>query len=242
MVSYLIRNKISLLVCDMAGTVINEQGQIYKSLFNTLKDLNYTPSIDDLENWGGKEKRYILTQQIYKSVARGEYVPTDLTHMVDIAEEKLIEDLKDSYFSKSCVSLMDDELFNFFDCARMNGIRIALNTGYSKDFQREIINHFNLDSHIDDFISSEEVKYGRPYPYMIHELMARFDIRHPKHVAKVGDTKNDMKEGVNACCGINIGVLSGFESKDGLFESGADVVVNKITDLNKQDDLPVFLL
>ena len=109
-------------------------------------------------------------------------------------------------------------------------------------FQKEIINHFNLDSHIDDFISSEEVKYGRPYPYMIHELMTRFDIRHPKHVAKVGDTKNDMKEGVNARCGINIGVLSGFESKDRLFESGADVVVNKITDLNKHDDLPVFLL
>ncbi len=37
MVSYLIRNKISLMVCDMAGTVINEHGQIYKSLFNTLK-------------------------------------------------------------------------------------------------------------------------------------------------------------------------------------------------------------
>ena len=242
MVSYLIRNKISLLVCDMAGTVINEQGQIYKSLFNTLKDLNYNPNIDDLQNWGGKEKRHILTQQIYKSVSMGEYVPADLTDMVDIAEEKLIEDLKDSYFNKSGVSLMDDELFNFFDCARINGIRIALNTGYPKEFQKEIINHFNLDLHVDDFISSEEVKYGRPYPYMIHELMSRFDIRHPKHVAKVGDTKNDMKEGVNACCGINIGVLSGFHSKSDLFYSGAHVVVNKITDLNQHDDLPVFLL
>ena len=86
-----------------------------------------------------------------------ENMPADLTHMVDIAEEKLLEDLKDSYFNKSGVSLMDDELFNFFDCARMNGIRIVWGTGYSKEFQKEIINHFNLDSHIDDFISSEEV-------------------------------------------------------------------------------------
>jgi phosphonatase-like hydrolase len=242
MVSYLIRNKISLLVCDMAGTVINEKGQIYKSLFNTLKDLNYNPSIDDMESWGGKEKRHILTQQIYKSISRGEYVPADFTHMVDIAEEKLIEDLKDNYFNKPGISLVDDELFNFFDCARINGIKIVLNTGYSKEFQQEIVNHFNFDLHVDDFISSEEVKYGRPYPYMIHELMTRFDIQNPKHVAKVGDTKNDMKEGVNACCGINIGVLSGLENKNALFESGADVVVNKITDLNQEDDLPVFLL
>lgn len=242
MVSYLIRNKISLLVCDMAGTVINEQGQIYRSLFNTLKDLGYNPDINDLENWGGKEKRQILTQEIFKSTSMGEYIPSDLIQKVDEAEEKLIEDLKYNYFNKSCVSLMDDELFDFFDCARINGIRIALNTGYSKEFQREIVNHFNLDLHVDDFISSEEVKYGRPYPYMIHTLMSRFDIRHPKHVAKVGDTKNDMKEGVNACCGINIGVLTGFDSMDNLLDSGADVIVNKITDLNREDELPVFLL
>ena len=34
--SMLLRNKITLLVCDMAGTVINEQGIIYKSIGNTL--------------------------------------------------------------------------------------------------------------------------------------------------------------------------------------------------------------
>lgn len=242
MVSYLIRNNISLLVCDMAGTVINEHGQIYKSLFNTLKDLGYNPNINEIKNWGGKHKRQVLTQEIYKTVARGEYIPVDLMYKVDEAEEKLIEDLRDNYFNKSGISLVDDSLFNFFDCARINGIKIALNTGYPKDFQKEIINHFNLDLHVDDFISSEEVKYGRPYPYMIHELMNRFDIQNPIHIAKVGDTKNDMKEGVNACCGINIGVLSGFENKNALFESGADVVVNKITDLNQEDDLPVFLL
>jgi len=242
MVSYLIRNKISLLVCDMAGTVINEHGQIYRSLFNTLKDLGYNPNINQIETWGGKHKRQVLTEEIYNTLASGEYIPADFMNKVDEAEEKLIEDLKDNYFNKSGISLVDDELFNFFDCARINGIRIALNTGYPKEFQKEIINHFNLDLHIDDFISSEEVKYGRPYPYMIHELMGRFDIQNPRHIAKVGDTKNDMKEGLNACCGINIGVLSGFESKDALFESGADVVVNKITDLNQVDDLPVFLL
>ena len=242
MVSYLIRNNISLLVCDMAGTVINEHGQVYKSLFNTLKKLGYNPDINELENWGGKHKRQILTQEIYKTVARGEYIPVDLMFKVDEAEEKLIEDLRDNYFNKSGISLVDDGLFNFFDCARINGIKIALNTGYPKDFQKEIINHFNLDLHVDDFISSEEVKYGRPYPYMIHELMSRFDIQNPRHIAKVGDTKNDMKEGANACCGINIGVLSGFENKNALFASGADVVVNKITDLNQEDDLPVFLL
>ena len=240
MVSYLIRNKISLLVCDMAGTVINEKGQIYKSLFNTLKDLNYNPSIDDMESWGGKEKRHILTQQIYKSISRGEYVPADFTHMVDIAEEKLIEDLKDNYFNKPGISLVDDELFNFFDCARINGIKIALNTGYNSKLQRRIIEHLDLKYCIDDYISSDMCRFGRPYPYMIHNLMERNSIYDVKNVAKVGDTINDMWEGKNAGVGLRIGVLSGAETRLKL-QPHADVVINKLTDL-KDDDLPVFLL
>ena len=140
------------------------------------------------------------------------------------------------------MELIDDNLYDFFACARINGIRIALNTGYSKEFQSQIIDHFKLDLYVDGFISSEEVKHGRPYPYMINNLMEEFDILHPKNIAKVGDTKNDMREGVNASCGIKIGVLSGFETKENILEAGADVVVNKITDLNDVDDVPVFLL
>lgn len=49
-----------------------------------------------------------------------------------------------------------------------------------------------------------------------------------------------MKEGRNAGCGLNIGVLSGKEDKKTLLKCG-DVVINKITDL-KNDDMPVFLL
>lgn len=60
------------------------------------------------------------------------------------------------------------------------------------------------------------------------------------NVAKIDDTLNDMKEGRNAGCGLDIGVLSGKEDKKTLLKCG-DVVINKITDL-KNDDMPVFLL
>ncbi len=53
-------------------------------------------------------------------------------------------------------------------------------------------------------------------------------------VAKIGDTQTDMLEGVNANCGLVIGVLSGHEKKDNLLSVGADVVVNKITDLDSE--------
>lgn len=242
MVSYLIRNRISLLVCDMAGTVINENGLVYKSLYDTLEMHGYTPHAKDIASWSGKEKKQVLYDEIYKKMLPVQGGEIDISWRVNAAESTLKNMLEDRYFNETNIELIDDNLYDFFACARINGIRIALNTGYSKEFQSQIIDHFKLDLYVDGFISSEEVKQGRPYPYMINNLMEEFDILHPKNIAKVGDTKNDMREGVNACCGIKIGVLSGFETKENLLEAGADVVVNKITDLNDVDDVPVFLL
>ena len=84
---------------------------------------------------------------------------------------------------------------------------------------------------IDDWISSEQVQKGRPHPYMIQELMKRHNIIDPSNVCKIGDTVNDMKEGKNANCGLVIGVLTGEGTRDELIYSGADIVIDKITDL-----------
>ena len=55
--------------------------------------------------------------------------------------------------------------------------KIALNTGYNKEIQNILIDKFNLNKCFDDYISSEEVKVGRPYPYMIYNLMERNNIK-----------------------------------------------------------------
>ena len=47
----LLRNNITLLVSDMAGTVINEKGLIYTSLKNTLKRMGYCVSDADMKSW-----------------------------------------------------------------------------------------------------------------------------------------------------------------------------------------------
>ena len=109
------------------------------------------------------------------------------------------------------------------------------------NFQEEMISHFNIGPHIDDYISSEEVSVGRPYPFMIYTLMERNYIISPKNVMKVGDTTNDIMEGINAGCGQTIGVLTGADKRQKLIDAGADAVIKKVTDL-KDCDLPVFLL
>ena len=96
-----------------------------------------------------------------------------------------------------------------------------------------------MTDYIDDFISSDDVKMGRPAPYMIHRLMERHDIMDVKNVAKVGDTRNDVLEGKNAGCGITIAVQTGAGTTKDFLE--ADMIVDKITNIDMVVDDGFFL-
>jgi phosphonatase-like hydrolase len=215
------------MVCDMAGTVINEGGLVYKTLYETLKGNSIPVRESDINDWHGKHKEEVINSMIDK------YLPDDM-HKGEIKSccfNAFDVNLNDAYFGKhSRISLIDPELPNFFQQLRLSGVKIALNTGYGRNFQKKIINHFNMNEYIDDFISSDDVRMGRPYPYMIHRIMERNDILSVKYVAKVGDTKNDILEGKNAGCGITIGVQTGAGTTKDLLE--ADLIVDKITNID----------
>ncbi len=54
-------------------------------------------------------------------------------------------------------------------------------------------------------------------------------------VAKAGDTERDIGEALNAGCGQVIGVLSGADGSDALENAGAQMIVDKITDVYAHD-------
>ena len=240
--SFFVRNKLSLMVCDMGGTIINEQGLVYSSLCKVLDNMGYEVNTKDVESWKGMDKREVLYNHINKIENHMIYDNYKETlKRVNEAENNLLLRLEKEYFKKNNIELIDDKLLDLFDGCRINGVKVALNTGYPKEFQERIIDYFNLGERIDTYISSEEVKMGRPYPYMIHNLMERCDIPSVKNVVKIGDTSKDMLEGKNAGCGLTIGVLSGGTNKERLVKDG-DLIINKITDLRNDNDVPVFLL
>ena len=69
---------------------------------------------------------------------------------------------------------------------------------------------------VDDVVSSDEVKSGRPHPDMIRELMRRAGVEDPAEVIKIGDTEVDIREGRNAGCLLSIGVTTGAFTREGL--------------------------
>ena len=154
-----------------------------------------------------------------------------INNLVDDAEEYLLDDLFDEYFNGNNIKLFPNTIPLFNDL-RMNNIKIGLNTGYPKCLQEKIIDGLKLHNHIDVYTSSSEFKHGRPYPYMIYDLMEKSGVGNFNEVIKVGDTKNDILEGINAGCGKSIGVLTGAGKKEEL-QKFTKYIVEDISDVSR---------
>lgn len=92
---------------------------------------------------------------------------------------------------------------------RRAGVKVALNTGFSRDIVEVILTRLGWAAAVDATVASDEVARGRPHPDMIRRLMGRLGVVDARRVAKVGDTVVDLEEGSAAGCGLVIGVTTG---------------------------------
>ncbi len=219
---------INMLVFDMAGTTINEKGIVYETLYDTMSNFGLNVSRNEIYKWHGLNKYEVLNNYLTNDKKVSDEINNCIREQL---YSNFDSNLKERYFTSSNLDLIDDNLPILFDKLRKKNIKIALNTGYSKEIQESIIKKLNMNEFIDDYISSEEVKYGRPYPYMIHKLMERNNILNSKNVIKFGDTNNDILEGINANCIASVGVLSGADSFKNL--KNANHIINSIMDIDE---------
>jgi phosphonatase-like hydrolase len=121
-----------------------------------------------------------------------------------------------------------------FAALRRAGIKIALNTGFSRPITRVLLDRLgwvSADPPIDATVTSDEVPRGRPFSDMIQNLMRRFGISDAARVAKVGDTPADLEEGINAGCGLVIGVTTGTHSRVQLERHPHTHLVDSVADI-----------
>lgn len=218
----LLFNNIKLIVFDMAGTTVNEGGIVYKTLLSTMKD--YGLNVSSMEHWWyGSNKKEVLNHYLNK-----ENIVCEKTQ--NKVHQLFFNNLHQEYFHSNQIKLIDENLPELFSNFQKNGIKIALNTGYNQEIQSKIIHKLHMNEFIDHYISSEEVLQGRPSPDMIHALMKQSQIIDPKQVMKVGDSPNDILEGLNAECKLTVGVLSGAGTKDTL--SKADKIMDSVMNIH----------
>ncbi|MBO9593491.1 MAG: phosphonatase-like hydrolase [Niabella sp.] len=221
-------SNIKMVVFDMAGTTVNENNLVYRTVLEVINDQGFNLTLDDVLLYGaGKEK--------YKAI-------TDvLAACTDVKDVRLVADKAFAAFKAALERAYDEQEIGtftgmelFFERLRSRGIIVALNTGYDRKTATKLISklHWREQCDFDVLITADDVEKGRPFPDMIRHAMKQFRITDPGHVLKAGDSVIDIEEGKNAGCGITVGVLSGAQTREQLEQAGPDYILNAVTELD----------
>ena len=225
---------IALVVFDIAGTTVSDNGNINDFFRKTFLNAGITDvdpyDVNDVMGYRKKEAIEIIVEK-YKPGFEKDHVFIDSIHedftKQMVAYYETCKDLQPLPFAEKVFQKLHD-----------NNIKVALNTGFTKIITAPILKRLGWDkaSFIDQIICSDEVPEGRPHPFMIEKLMERVNVTFPEDVAKIGDTRADIEEGLNAGCGMVIGITTGAFAKEDLIKYHPDYVIDSLQEL-----LPLIL-
>lgn len=215
---------VKMIICDMAGTIIQERGIVYQVLHKSIQRFDPKVTLSNLSRFHGYPKKEVINYFVKKSNVRNKESTLETSY------DWFKQTLHKEYRTNKGVTLIHPKLPWLLDDIRSQGIKVCLNTGYDKETKDLLIDRFDLDWVITDSISSDQVLFGRPEPYMIHKLANRHGIKNRYHIVKIGDTYTDIMEGHNAET-RTIGVLTGADTQCVLELANPTRILNSIMDI-----------
>jgi phosphonatase-like hydrolase len=196
---------IELVVFDMAGTTVKDKNFVGIAFQQAMLSQGYDIAIEDVNPLMGYEKPLAIRMMLETREADR----AKITDMLVADIHKHFVDGMIRFYSTTREIGPLPHVEETFAALREEGVKIALNTGFSRDIADVIIGRLGWEDKIDCLVASDEVPYGRPYPDMINKIMQELNIASAENVAKVGDTEVDINEGINAGCKYVIGITTG---------------------------------
>ena len=217
---------IKMIVFDMAGTTVNENNVVYKTLQRAIKEGGVNVNLDQvLEDGAGKEKKNAI-QDIVRKYAPGR---DDLP--IEVIYENFLVLLANAYEHLVVTPVSGAE--DVFEQLREKNIRVVLNTGYNRKTAELLLDKLDWEKgqEYDELVTASDVSNTRPQPDMIMEAMRLYGITEPAEVCKVGDSIIDIEEGKNAGCGITVGITTGAHTREKLESAHPDHIIDDIREL-----------
>ncbi len=215
-----------MVVFDMAGTTVNENMVVYKTLQKAINEAGFDFTMEQVLSEGaGKEKKDAI-----KSILRV-YAQKEETKLTDSIYQNFILLLEKAYNTQDI--LPQDNAEELFRALKQRNILIVLNTGYNEKTAQSLIKKIGWKKGVefDGLVTATDVKKSRPCPDMIWLAMKLFGINDAHEVVKVGDSIIDIEEGINAGCILNVGITTGAHTLKQLQSAKPDYVINNLLDL-----------
>ena len=217
---------IKMVVFDMAGTTVDENNVVYKTLQKVINEAGHNFSLAQVLAAGaGKEKLQAIKDIIALEISE----PDDAT--ADKIYNLFVDELAKAYDSFEIKPQPGAE--ETFQLLKDKNILVVLNTGYNEKTAVNILEKLQWETgkQIDGLITASDVKNNRPNPDMIVLAMQRFGIENGSEVVKVGDSIIDIEEGKNAGCSLSIGITTGAHSYEQLATAAPDHIIHHLQEL-----------
>jgi phosphonatase-like hydrolase len=217
---------VLMIVFDMAGTTVDEDNVVYKTLQDAIVHYSYPVSLNQVLEFGaGKEKLQAIIDILENT---GFKVSSDT---IDLIFAYFNDKLAKNYDSLDVKPLPDVE--HTFKHLKERNIKVVLNTGYNRKTAESLLVKLGWEqsNQFDLLITASDVNNNRPQPDMILLAMSKLNILDPKKIIKVGDSTVDIQEGQNAECLLSIGITSGAHTREQLREADPDFIIDNVAEL-----------
>ena len=217
---------IQLVVFDMAGTTVDEDNVVYKTVRAAINAAGYDFTQDQVHAEGaGKEKSQAIRDVLAldgqaHSDDEVAAIFADFRQRLAVAYAEL--DVREQPGATQVFAALRDA-----------GVKVALNTGYDRATAESLVDKigWKVGDHIDALVTASDVERNRPAPDMILEAMKRTGVDSAQAVAKVGDSRIDIDEGRNANCSMMFGITTGAQTESQLREANPTAVLHHLSEL-----------
>ena len=222
------KNNFKLAVLDIAGTTVVDKDFVAISFVQAFIHFGVDLAIEEINPlMGFKKTEAIATVLKEKNI---EVTDDKVKHIHDMFVTEMIK-----FYSNSPEVEPIEGAEDFFLFLKSKDIVVALDSGFPRVIVDVILDRLQWleKGFVDFYIASDEVEKGRPFPFMINELMKKAGVSDTKSVIKVGDTMVDIQEGFMSGCGLVAAVTTGAYSRSELEVYSPHYIVDSLKELEQ---------
>lgn len=219
---------VKMVVFDMAGTTVNEDNVVYKTLQKAVEEAGYDVSLELVLAYGAGKEKLQAIKDVLVSIG-----VTEVDSKSIVIFSRFREMLKSAYENLDVRTFDGTE--HLFDYLHQKGIKVVLNTGYDRKTAINLLSklQWTQGEEFDLLVTSDDVINGRPHPDMIFHAMKKLAITDAAEVIKIGDSAIDIEEGKAAGCYLTLGVTTGAQTTEQLKKANPNYIINSLTYLEE---------
>ncbi len=229
------KQNTQMIVFDMAGTTIQDKNEVEYCFMKAVEQTGLITNPEEINSMMGWSKLTVF-ETLWNKQLIGATENEIKTHINKsyVAFKEILE-----YHYLNSEVIPTQGTLEIFDFIKQKNVKIALTTGFYRKVTDIILQKLGWNEGLDEkyagnglinaSISSDQVKSGRPKPFMVFRAMELCNVNDVRKIIKIGDTPSDLAEGKNAGCYLSLGVTNGTHKKEQLENNENDGLYDNMT-------------